>query len=140
VRRHADHLDDFVQSAILVYLADLEKVPTRTLSSGQPDVRSRIDALRVRIDSLEDKYASDEISRAGYLRKRDQFRKQLADLERSAPLSRLPGPLAGVTPGSWWSLSLERKHAVIGSLLKIEVQPTTKRRFDETAIKITPNY
>jgi hypothetical protein len=50
--------------------------------------------------------------------------KQLADLERSATLSRLPEPLAGVTPESWWSLQLEHKHAVIGSLLKIEVQLT----------------
>jgi len=140
VRRKADDLDDHIQAALLVYLADIEKIPRRTSATGQSDVHAKVDALRVKIDKLEDKYADEDLSRAAYLRNRDRLGTELADLERSETLSRLPGPLVGVTVDSWWDLPLERKRAAIKALLKIEIMPTTKHRFDKTAIKITPAF
>jgi hypothetical protein len=62
-------------------------------SCCKPDIRSKINAVRLRIEQLEDKYADNDLSRAGYPCNRNRLRFQPADLERQDTLAALPSPL-----------------------------------------------
>ena len=83
----------------MLALLEREGVGAPTPVAAPPDVRSNADAVRLRLEQLEDKYADGDLTRAGYVRNRDRLTARLAELERAEALTRMPGPLEGVTAG-----------------------------------------
>ena len=94
VKRNAALVDGLVEAYVLAVLKR-EQVGAPTWSAVSSDVRGEADAIRLRLDQLEDKYADGDLTRTGYLRNRDRLTARLADLERKEALALVPGPLEG---------------------------------------------
>jgi site-specific DNA recombinase len=122
VKRRVELVDSLVEGVILGLL-EREQIAAPTTTTAPTDVRGQADAIRLRLEQLEDKYADGDITRAGYLRNRDRLAGKLADLERQEALARLPGPVEGVTPDRWAALPLERRRAVVGYLVDVKLMP-----------------
>ncbi len=123
----------------MLALLEREGVGAPTPATAPPDVRGNADAVRLRLEQLEDKYADGDLTRAGYVRNRDRLAARLAELERAEALTRVPGPLEGVTPARWAALPLERRRAVVAYLVDVTLLPARSPHFDPELIKITPN-
>lgn len=138
--RRADFVDDLV-SAHIYDLLQRNEVDLATVHIGNSDLRDRIDAARVLVEQLEDKFADNLISHAAYARNHDRLSTKLADLERQQAVSIVPGPLEGVTPEMWLpgpeQLSLERRRAIVADCIDVELLPANGRREDVRSIKIT---
>jgi hypothetical protein len=136
VRRRVELVDGVVERYLMALL-DREGVGAPTPATAPPDLRGKAEAVRLRLEQLEDKYADGDMSRAGYIRNRDRLAAKLADLERQEALTRVPGPLEGVTPARWAALSLERRRAVVAYLVDVTLLPAHSAHFDPELIKIT---
>ena len=121
--RRAPEIDEVVEAVVLGFL-EREQFTMSTPAEPASD-RARADAVRVKLERLEDKYADEDMSRAAYLRNRDRLTAQLLELERGAILQRVPGPLTDVTPETWSTLSLERRRAVVEFLVDVKLAPVT---------------
>ncbi len=138
VKRRVELVDAVVE-AYLLALLEREGVGAPTPVAAAPDVRSTADAVRLRLEQLEDKYADGDLTRTGYVRNRDRLTAKLAELERAEALTRIPGPLEGVTPARWAALPLERRRAVVAYLVDVTLLPAHSPHFNPELIKITPN-
>jgi site-specific DNA recombinase len=140
VKRNAALVDAVVEAYIFALLKR-EEVGAPPLATVPSDIRGQADAIRLRLDQLEDKYADGDITRAGYLRNRDRLAARLADLERAEALMRVPGPLQGVTLDRWAALPLERRRAVVSFLVNVRLMPLPNKRHpydDPELVEITP--
>lgn len=139
VVRRVELVDGLVESYVLRLLAR-EQVGAPTATRAAPDQRGQADAVRVKLEALEDKYADGDLPRAAYLRNRDRLAGRLAELERAEALARVPGPVEGVTPARWVSLPLDRRRAVVAFLVDVELMPVTRGggHHDPELVKITP--
>jgi site-specific DNA recombinase len=140
VKRSAALVDGVVEAYILALL-EREGVGAPTPAAVPGDFHGQADALRLRLEQLEDKYSDGDLTRAGYLRNRDRLAAKLADLERKEALAIVPGPLEGVTPERWAALPLERRRAVISYLVDVKLLPLPNKRHDKAdpeLIEITP--
>ena len=136
VKRRVALVDGVVEDYILKLLKR-EGVGAPTPATVPPDVRGNADTVRLRLEQLEDKYADGDLTRTGYVRNRDRLAGKLAELERTEALSRVPGPLEGVTPARWAALPLERRRAVVAYLVEVTLLPARSPHFDPELIKIT---
>ena len=136
VKRRVELVDGVVEGYVLALL-EREGVGAPTPATASPDVRGNADAVRLRLEQLEDKYADGDLTRAGYVRNRDRLAAKLAELERAEALARVPGPLEGVTPARWAALPLERRRAVVAYLVDVTLLPARSPHFDPELIKIT---
>ena len=136
VKRRVELVDGVVEEYVLALL-EREGVGAPTPATVPADVRGNADAVRLRLEQLEDKYADGDLTRAGYIRNRDRLAAKLAELERAEALARVPGPLEGVTPARWAALPLERRRAVVAYLVDVELLPARSPHFDPELIKIT---
>jgi site-specific DNA recombinase len=139
VRRNAALVDCVVEKYIFALL-NREGVGAPTPAIVPADLRGQADAIRLKLDQLEDKYVDNEITGAGYLRNRDRLSVKLADLERQEALAVVPGPLEGITPERWSTLPLERKRAVVSYLVDVKLLPLPSKRHakdDPELVKIT---
>ncbi len=136
VKRRVELVDAVVE-AYLLALLEREGVGAPTPVAAAPDVRGTADAVRLRLEQLEDKYADGDLTRAGYIRNRDRLTAKLAELERAEALTRVPGPLEGVTPARWAALPLERRRAVVAYLVDVTLLPARSPHFNPMLIKIT---
>jgi hypothetical protein len=136
VKRKVAWVDEIVTAYVLALL-DREEVgaPTATKPSR---LRDQVEAARIRLEALEDKYADGDVTRSGYLRNRDRLAAKLADLERTRALQRVPGPVEGVTADRWEELPLDRKRAVITYLVSVTLLPSKHGRHDPELVAITP--
>jgi DNA invertase Pin-like site-specific DNA recombinase len=140
VKRNAALVDCVVEKYIFALL-EREGVGAPTPGTVPADLRGQADAIRLKLDQLEDKYVDNEITRAGYLRNRDRLAARLADLERTEALALVPGPLEGITPARWSTLPLERRRAVVSFLVDVRLMPLPSKRHpydDPELVKITP--
>jgi DNA invertase Pin-like site-specific DNA recombinase len=140
VKRNAALVDGLVEAYVLAVLKR-EQVGAPTRPAVSSDVRGEADAVRLRLDQLEDKYADGDLTRAGYLRNRDRLTARLADLERTEALALVPGPLEGITPARWSTLPLERRRAVVAFLVDVRLMPLPSKRHpydDPELVEITP--
>lgn len=136
VKRRVELVDNLVEAVILDLLAR-EGVGPQPVAV--PDVRGKADALRLRLEQLEDKYADGDLPRAGYLRNRDRLTAMLTDLQRAEALARIPGPTDGVTAENWSALPLERRRAVVAHKVAVRLLPSGGNpHFNPELIKITP--
>jgi site-specific DNA recombinase len=139
VKRNAALVDCVVEKYIFALLKR-EGVGAPGPATVPADLRGQVDAIRLKLDQLEDKYVDNEITRAGYLRNRDRLSAKLADLERQEALAVVPGPLEGITPERWSTVPLERKRAVVSYLVDVKLLPLPTKRHakdDPELIKIT---
>jgi hypothetical protein len=139
VKRNAALVDGLVEAYILALL-EREQIGAPTRTTVPSDIRGQADAIRLRLDQLEDKYADGDLTRAGYLRNRDRLAVRLADLERMEALAIVPGPLEGITPARWSTLPLERRRAVVSFLVDVKLMPLPSKRHpydDPELVKIT---
>jgi hypothetical protein len=123
VKRRVALVDPLVEAYVLALL-DREGIGAPSTTTSAPDVRGKADAVRVKLEALEDKYADGGLPRAAYLRNRDRLAARLAELGRAEALTRVPGPLEGVTPSRWAALPLERRRAVVAYLVDVRLLPT----------------
>jgi site-specific DNA recombinase len=138
VKRRVALVDDLVESYVLALLKR-EGIGTPTPAKTPDDARAKADAVRLQLDRLEDKWADETISRAGYIRNRDRLTTKLVGLERQEALERVPGPLEGVTPARWAALPLERRRAVVSYLVDVKLLPAKGAgRHDPELVVITP--
>jgi DNA invertase Pin-like site-specific DNA recombinase len=138
VKRRVELVDGLVESYILALL-EREQVGAPIAAEVPKDVRGQADAIRLRLEQLEDKYSDGDISRTGYLRNRDRLAAKLAELDREEALLRVPGPMEGITPAKWVTLPLERRRAVVGYLVDVVLMPTAgSGHHDPELIKIAP--
>jgi len=138
VKRRVALVDALVEMYVL-RLLDREGVGAHSPATSPPDVRGKADAVRLRLEQLEDKYADGDLTRAAYIRNRDRLSGSLAELERAEALLRVPGPLEGITPARWASLPLERRRAVVDYLVSVRLLPTAgSGHHDPELIQITP--
>jgi site-specific DNA recombinase len=109
------------------------------------ELRSQAEAVQVRLDRLEDKYAADEISRAAYLRNRTEFTENLADLRaRTVRVDR--GPTlqdlieAVDVRAAWQGIGLDRQRAVIDLLYTVKIMRRSPGRFETPleSVEMTP--
>jgi site-specific DNA recombinase len=141
VKRNAALVDGLVEAYVLALL-EREQVGAPTRATVPSDTRGQADAIRLRLDQLEDKYADGDLTRAGYLRNRDRLAARLADLERTEALTLVPGPLEGITPARWSTLPLDRRRAVVSFLVDVRLMPLPSKRHpydDPELVKITRN-
>jgi hypothetical protein len=136
VKRGVELVDGVVEGYVLALL-DREGVGMPGPATGPPDVRGSADAVRLRLAQLEDKYSDGDLTRAGYIRNRDRLTVKLTEFERQEALTRVPGPLEGVTPARWAALPLERRRAVVAHLVDVALLPANGRHNDPELIKIT---
>lgn len=135
VKRRVSLVDNLVERHVLALLAR-EGVDPQPVT--MPDVRNEADALRLRVEQLEDKYADGDLTRAGYLRNRDRLTARLAVLQRAEALARIPRPTDGVTAETWPDLALERKRAVVADLVTVRMLPSGGNpHFNPELIKVT---
>jgi site-specific DNA recombinase len=140
VRRNAALVDGVVEGYVLALL-EREGVGAPMPATVPSGVRGQADAIRLRLDQLEDLYVDGDITRTGYLRNRDRLTAKLADLERVEALALVPGPLEGITPGRWSTLPLERRRAVVSFLVNVRLLPLPSKRHakdDPELVEITP--
>jgi site-specific DNA recombinase len=136
VKRRVALVDGLVEAYILALL-EREGVGAPTSATVPSDVRGKADAVRLRLEQLEDKYADGDLTRAGYLRNRDRLAAKLAELERAEALLRVPGPLQGITPARWAALPLERRRAVAAYLVDVKLLPAAGSHHDPELVQIT---
>jgi DNA invertase Pin-like site-specific DNA recombinase len=136
VKRRVELVDAVVERYLLALL-ERDGVSAATPTTAPSHVHGNADAVRLRLEQLEDKYADGDLTRAGYLRNRDRLAAKLAELERVEVLSRVPGPLEGVTPARWAALPLERRRAVVAFLVDVALLPARSAHFDPELIQIT---
>lgn len=137
VKRRVALVDDIVNRVVLALLAR-EDVGAEV--APVPDVRGEADALRLRLEQLEDKYADGDLTRDGYLRNRDRLAARLTDLQRAEALLRVPGPLDGVTAKNWSNLPLERRRAVVAHKWEVQLLPSGGNpHFNPELVRITPH-
>jgi site-specific DNA recombinase len=129
---------DAIVEAYILALLEREDVGAPTPHTVPADLRGQVDAVRLRLDQLEDHLADGLLTRAGYLRNRDRLAAKLAELERTEALMRVPGPLEGITRAKWSTLPLERRRAVVSYLVDVQLLPSTGKREDAELVKITP--
>jgi hypothetical protein len=137
--RKAPDIDEVVEAYVLAVLRR-EGVGVSAPAEPSSD-RARADAVRVKLERLEDKYADEDMTRAAYLRNRDRLAAQLLELERGAILQRVPGPADDVTAESWSTLSLERRRAVVDFFCEVRLAPVTvpgRHYPDLDLVEITP--
>jgi DNA invertase Pin-like site-specific DNA recombinase len=136
VKRRVALVDGLVEAYILALL-EREGVGAPTPATVPSDVRGKADAVRLRLEQLEDKYADGDLTRAGYLRNRDRLTAKLAELERAEALMRVPGPLQGITTDRWAALPLERRRAVVAYLVNVRLLPAVGSHHDPELVQIT---
>jgi site-specific DNA recombinase len=140
VRRNAALVDGVVEAYVLALLGR-EGIGAPRRATVPSDVRGQADAIRLRLDQLEDKYADGDLTRAGYLRNRDRLAAKLANLERAEALTLAPGPLEGITAARWSALPLERRRAAVSFLVNVRLLPLPSKRHakdDPELVEITP--
>jgi site-specific DNA recombinase len=138
VKRRVALVDGLVEAYILALL-EREGVSAPTSAEVPKDVRGQADAVRLKLEQLEDKYADGDITRAGYLRNRDRLTAKLAELEREEALLRVPGPVEGIIPERWATLPLERRRAVVSYLVDVKLLPTAgSGHHNPELVRITP--
>jgi site-specific DNA recombinase len=139
VKRRVELVDGLIESYVLALL-EREQVGAPAAVEVPNDVRGQGDAIRLRLEQLEDKYSDGDISRSGYLRNRDRLAAKLAEFEREEALLRVPGPLEGITPDRWAALPLDRRRAVVSFLVKVVLMPTTagSGHHNPKLVQITP--
>jgi DNA invertase Pin-like site-specific DNA recombinase len=136
VKRRVVLVDGLVEAYILALL-EREGVGAPTSATVPLDLRGKADAVRLRLEQLEDKYAEGDLTRAGYLRNRDRLTAKLAELERTEALTRVPGPLQGITAARWAALPLERRRAVVAYLVNVRLLPAAGSHHDPELVQIT---
>lgn len=137
VARRQDWVDDFVTRVILDRLSRPDAVDLLREQNGPDDdeLAAGADKLRAKLDEAADQYASDQIDAAQLSRITSRLRPQLVALESQLArpqLCLLIGDVAGRDADAvWQTLSLERKRAIIDTLLEVTVLPVGKRRSRE---------
>jgi len=129
-----------VVEGYVLALLEREGVGAPVPATMPPGVRGQADAIRIRLDQLEDLYVDGDITRAGYLRNRDRLAAKLANLERAEALTLVPGPLEGITAARWSALPLERRRAAVSFLVKVRLLPLPSKRHakdDPQLVEIT---
>jgi site-specific DNA recombinase len=107
------------------------------------DNAAKIDAVRLRIEQVEDALVGDptedlqEVSAAGLRRNLTRLQKQLADLQRAEALSRVPDAEEDITPESWPSLPLDRRRAVVKRKVRVVIHPMRDTEFPD-GVEIIP--
>jgi site-specific DNA recombinase len=138
VKRRVSLVDGLVE-AYVVALLEREGVAVPPPATAPLDVRANADAVRLRLEQLEDKYANGDLSRAGYIRNRDRLTTKLAEFERAEALLKVPGPLQGVNPARWSGLPLERRRAVVAHLVDVRLLPASgSGHHNPELVQITP--
>ncbi len=147
VRRARLEVDDLVTRLVIARLALPDAAAA--LSSGDGgQVQEALDkaaAIRARLDLAADSYADGNIDARQLARITGKLRPELAQWEQAArAASTAPDLLDLATPDiaqRWEHMPLARQRAVIGLLLDIKVDRTTRRggdtRFDPMSIRIT---
>jgi site-specific DNA recombinase len=140
LKRSRRHVDEKVNQTI-VSLLNQDDVKIRT--SADPtsvDNSAKLAAVRRQLTQLEDRLSDEDLSLAAYRRQRTRKLAQLAELERQEALSRVPDELMGVTAENFIGLPLERRRAVVRTLVVVRLLPNTRRgsRFDPITVEVMP--
>jgi site-specific DNA recombinase len=146
IDRGADAVDEFVEAVVIARLArpdaaELFARPDRSEEVGK--LREEETALRTRLDGLGEAYALGEIDRrqlsAGTKRLRARL-EEITDTLAAAVSTPAVGEIvtADDVRAAWEGLDLDRKRAVIDTLMTIKVHPPGRgaRSFDESTVEI----
>ena len=146
IRRKGSPVDEFVTEALCARLArpdalDWSAQDAGALRAARADVERLRGVLAERVDMLDDgRMGQDE-----FVRSSTRLRSQIAAAEAAVESARpIPGAVRGLadlgTPeavrAAWDLLSLDAQRDVVRTLVRVTIEPTTKRRFDPTAIRL----
>jgi len=145
VRRMRQPLDDFITEVVVARLSRPDAVDLL----AQPDnddahkAREQAGALRARLDLAADAFAAGDIDARQLARITARLRPELDQYEQIArSLSTAPDLVDLATPDiaeRWTDLPLDRRRAVIDTLMMIRVLPTRRGglpRFDPASLRI----
>jgi DNA invertase Pin-like site-specific DNA recombinase len=132
-------VDTYVEAAIVRVLEEYSDAP----DSMDPEVLRSVERLRARIESTKEKFADDDTMTPFELRDiLRSLRKRLEVEESKLVKSRRPKILHGVVgpaaAKSWGSLSLDRKRAIIDSMVEVRIKrvPPGPRSFDPDSVDV----
>lgn len=134
VKRRVEFVDRIVVGLVKTWLAR-ERIERETFTPT-PTNRQKAEAVRLKLERLEDKYADDDISVAGYRRNRARLTAELDELTREEALSHAPDVLEGVTPQSFDALPLERRRAVVDYLCTVRMNRSKPGHSDKESIVV----
>lgn len=135
--RHAEHLDRYVSDLVVARLSRADAVEALTAARDADDqtgaLYERLDALRARLDGLAAMYAEGSIDAAQLAAGTRTLRERIEAVERQLTETPRGEALAGVVGSedirqAWESLPLDRKRAIIATLMTVTLKPARKGR------------
>jgi site-specific DNA recombinase len=146
VGRRAEEIDNFVESVIIARLSrtDAAELFAREDKSDQvAALRKDETGIRSRLDGLAEAFASGEIDRMQLRKGTERLRAKLEqvtdDLAATVSAPAVAELVAvGDVEAAWGALDLDRKRAVIDTLMAIKVHPVGRggRRFNPSTVEI----
>jgi DNA invertase Pin-like site-specific DNA recombinase len=146
IRRKQAPIDEFVTEALCARLARPDALDWSAQDAGAlRAARANVERLRGLLAERVDMLDAGDMSRDEFVRSSTRLRSQIAAAEAAVEAARpVPGAVRGLVGlgtaedvrAAWDLLSLDAQRDVVRTLVRATIEPTTKRRFDPTAIRL----